>query len=81
MSYRDCSSLLAAVSTALAAPQPDGLTVLLQLCDELVSLLHYVGVLLVLVVWSVRLDDALDAVDGARDAVCGDELSEVPGYS
>lgn len=63
--------------TALAPPQPDGLAVLLQLCDELVALLDHVCVLLVLVVWPVRLDDALDAVDGAGDAVGGDELGEV----
>jgi hypothetical protein len=64
--------------TTLAAPQPDSLTVLLQLRDELVTLLDRVCVLLVLVVWSIGLDDALDTVNGARDAVGGDELGEVP---
>ena len=63
---------------ALTAPQPDGLTVLLQLGNELVTLLDYVCVLLVLVVGSVGLDDALDAVDRAGYAVGGDESSEVP---
>ena len=62
-----------------APPQPHGLAVLLQLGDELVALLDHVDVLLVLVVGPVRLDDALDAVDGARYAVGGDELGEVPG--
>ena len=76
---RDYRSLFTISLTALATSQPDGLTVLLQLCDELVALLHYVAVLPVLVVWSVRLDDALDAVDSAWDAVCGDELGEIPG--
>ena len=63
---------------ALTAPQPDGLTVLLQIGNELVTLLDNVCVLLVLVVRSVGLDDALDAVDGAGYAVGGDESSEVP---
>jgi hypothetical protein len=54
------------------------LAILLQLGDELISLLDHVCVLLVLVVWSVCLNDALDAVNGAWDAVCGDELGEVP---
>jgi hypothetical protein len=67
--------------TALASPQSDGLTVLLQLGDELVTLLHHIRVLLVLVVWSVRLDNALDAVDGAWDAVGGNELGEVPVWN
>lgn len=40
-------------------------------------MLDDVGVLLVLVVRAVRLDDAVDAVDGAGDAVCCDELGEV----
>jgi hypothetical protein len=67
--------------TTLASPQSDGLAVLLQLGDELVTLLHHIRVLLVLVVWSVRLDDTLDAVDGARNAVCGNELGKVPVYN
>lgn len=77
MSNRDFS-LLISCSTALTAPQPDSLAVLLQLCDKLVTLLDDVHVLLVLVVGSVGLDDALDAVNGARNAVGGNELGEVP---
>jgi len=53
----------------------------LQLGDELITLLYHIRVLLVLVVWSVRLNDALDAVDGARDAVGGNELGEVPVWN
>ena len=51
----------------------------MQLGDELVALAHHVLVLLVLVVGSVGLDDALarDAVNRAGDAACGDELGEV----
>jgi hypothetical protein len=62
----------------LTAPQPNRLTVLLQLGDKLITLLDDVRILLVLVVWSVGLDDALDTVDGARDAVCCDEFGKVP---
>lgn len=67
----------------LAAPQTHGLAVLLQFGDELITLLHYVLVLLVLVVGAVRLDDALasDAIDGAGNAAAGDELCKVAGVS
>lgn len=53
----------------------------MQLGDELVTLLYYIRVLLVLVVWPVRLNDALDAVDGAWDAVGGNEPGEVPVWN
>lgn len=64
-----------------APPQPDRLAVLLQLGNQLVALLHDVRVLLVLVVRPVGLDDTLarHAVDGARDALGGDELGQVAG--
>jgi hypothetical protein len=65
-------------SAALATPQPHRLSVLLQLRDQLIALLHHIGILLVLVIRPVGLDDALDAVDGARDPVRCDELGEVP---
>lgn len=77
MSSRDFFTLNHSLTT-LAAPQPDSLAVLLQLCDELITLLDHVCVLLVLVVWSVGLDDALDTVNGTRNTVGGDELGEVP---
>lgn len=77
MSNRDSTTLVHGLTT-LAAPQPDSLTVLLQLRDELITLLDRVCVLLVLVVWSVGLDDALDTVNGAWDAVGGDEFGEIP---
>lgn len=60
--------------SALATPHPHGLSVLLQLRDELVPLLDHIVVLLVLVVWAICLDDAVHAVDGTRDAVGGDEV-------
>jgi hypothetical protein len=67
-------------SCPLAATQPDGLAVFLQLRDKLIALADDVLVLLVLVVWPIRLDDTLtgDAVDGAGDATAGDELGEIP---
>jgi hypothetical protein len=65
----------------LTAPQSDCLAVLLQLGNELITLLDDVAVLLVLIVRAVCFDDALDAVDGAGDAVCGDKFGEVPGMN
>jgi len=63
---------------ALTAPQPHRLPVFLQFCNQLVALLDHVGVLLVLVIGPVGLDDALDPVDGAGYAVRGDEFGQVP---
>jgi hypothetical protein len=57
------------------------LTVFLQLGDELVTLLNNVRILLVLVVGTVGLNDALDTVNGAWDTVCGNELGKIPGSS
>ena len=68
-------------STSLAPftpPQPHGLAVFLEFGDQCITMLHHVRVLLVLVVGSVRLDNPIDAVDGARDAVAGDELGQIP---
>lgn len=64
---------------ALATPQPDGLSILLQLCNQLVALAHDVLILLVLVIRPVGLNDttARDTVNGAGNAAGGDELSEV----
>ena len=70
--------LLSLALATLAPPQPHRLTVLLQLRNELITLLDDVVVLLILVVRSIRLDDAFDAIDRARDAVRRDELGEIP---
>lgn len=32
-------------------------------------MLHNIGILLVLVIWPIRLDDTIDTIDGARNAV------------
>jgi hypothetical protein len=50
----------------------------LQLGNELITLLDDVRILLVLVVWPIRLDDALDTVNGAGYPVRGDEFGEIP---
>ena len=63
--------------STLTTPQPDRLSILLQFGDQAIALLDDVGILLVLVIRAVGLDDAVDAVDGAWDAVCGDEFGEV----
>ena len=64
--------------TTLGTSQSDCLTVLLQLGNQLVSLLDHVVVLLILVVCSVRLNDLVDAVDCTWDSVGCDEIREVP---
>jgi hypothetical protein len=66
---------------ALATSQPDCLTIFLELRDELVTLLHNVNVLLVLVVWTIRLYDLIDPVNGARDAIHSDEVAEIPIFN
>lgn len=66
-----------------ATSQPHSLTVLLQLGNELITLADNILVLLVLVVWTVCLDDAFSsyAVDGAGDSTGGDEAGEVTRLS
>jgi hypothetical protein len=64
---------------SLAAPQPHGLAVLLELGDKLITLLHHVLVLLVFVVGAVCLDDTLasDAIDGAGYTAGCDKFGKV----
>lgn len=64
--------------TPLTAPKTNGLSVLLELGNQGIAMLHHIRVLLVLVVGAVRLNDAVDTVNGARNAVAGDELGKVP---
>ena len=63
---------------SLTSSQPNSLAVLLQLRYQAIALLDDVRILLVLVVRPVGLDDLVDPIDGAWDAVCCDELGEVP---
>ena len=64
-------------STPFTPPQPDRLAVFLQFRNQAIAVLDHIGVLLVLIVRAVGLDDAVDAVDGAGDAIGGDEFGEV----
>lgn len=61
-----------------ASSQPHGLSVLLQFRNQSIAVLHNICVLLVLVVRSVRLDDAIDPVDGACNPVAGNEFGKIP---
>lgn len=61
-----------------ASSQPHGLSVLLQFRNQGIAVLHNIRVLLVLVVWSVRLDDAIDPIDGACNPVAGNEFGKIP---
>lgn len=63
----------------LTPSQPHCLPILLQLCDQLIALLHDIVVLFVLIIRTVRLDNTLSghAVNRAGDAVRGDEFCEV----
>lgn len=63
----------------LTSSQPNRLSVLLQLRDELITLLYNIIVLLVLVIWPIRLNYALtsDTINGAWDTVGCNELCKV----
>ena len=43
-------------------------------------MLDDISVLLILIIRAVRFDDAVDAVNGAGDAVSGDEFGKVTAY-
>lgn len=64
---------------SLASPESYSLTILLELSDELITLLHNVIVLLVLVVWPIRLDDAFASytIDGTWDTFSRNEFGEI----
>lgn len=63
---------------ALTAPQTDRLSILLQLGDQGISVLHHIRVLLVLIVGPVGLDNSVDPIDRAGDPVARDEFRQVP---
>lgn len=66
----------------LTSSQSDSLAVLLELRDKLVSLANDILVLLVLVVWSVRLDYSftIHTVDCARNSPSGNEASQITKF-
>lgn len=63
---------------ALTASQTDSLSVLLQLGDQGIPVLHHIRVLLVLIVGPVGLDNPVDPIDRAGDPVARDEFRQVP---
>lgn len=80
MSHSVVFSTLSRVYSTLAAlttPKADSLSILLELGDQSITVLHHVGVLFVLVIRSVGLDDSVDPVDRAGNAVAGDELGQI----
>jgi len=60
----------------LTTSQPNGLSILLQFGNQLITLLDHVVVLLVLVIWSVCLNDTLagNSVDSAGDSLSCNEF-------
>lgn len=64
-------------SSSFTTTQPDSLPVLLQFRDQCVALFDNVGILLILVVRPVRLDDAADSVYRTRYSISGDELGQI----
>jgi hypothetical protein len=64
---------------SLASPQSHGLSVLLQLRNELITLFDDVIILLVLIIWPIRLNDAFacNTVDGTRDTISRNEFCEI----
>lgn len=65
-------------STSLTSSQSHSLTILLKLGDQSIALLDHVGVLLVLIVRSIGLDDAIDTINRARYSVSCDEFGKIP---
>ena len=65
------------LSTPLTSSEPHGLPILLQLRNQRVALSDNILVLPIFIVRPIRLNDGVDAVDGAGDAIGGDELGEV----
>ena len=64
--------------TPLTPPQPDCLAVFLELRYQGIPLFYQISILFILVIWPVRFDNSIDTIDGARNPVCRDELSQIP---
>lgn len=67
-------------SPSLTPSQPHSLSILLQLGDQAIPLLHHICVLLVLVVRSVGFYDFVDTVNGTGNAVRRDELGQITDW-
>lgn len=64
-------------SSAFTSPQPNSLPILLQLGDQRVALLDHVGILLILIVRAVSLNDVIYAVNGTGYAVGGYKFGKI----
>ena len=64
-------------SSPLTPPQPNRLSIFLQLGNQRIPLLDDVCILLVFIVGAVGFNDTVYAVDGTGDAICGYEFGEI----
>jgi hypothetical protein len=80
-SYSSVYGLLHHYLTSFTAPETNCLAILLKLGDELIALLDHVAVLLVLVVWSVCLDDFIDTINRAWNTASCNKVGKVPVQS
>lgn len=63
--------------TALTSTKTHSLSILLNLGDQRITVLNHIGILLVLVIGTIRLNDTVDAVDSAGNTVVGNEFGKV----
>lgn len=63
--------------TALTSTKTHSLSILLDLGDQRITVLNHIGILLVLVIGTIRLNDTVDAVDSAGNTVVGNEFGKV----
>lgn len=73
------SSGICRQSRPFTTPQPHCLAILLKLGDELIALLDHIIVLLILIIWSVGLNDALSShtVNGAGNTFGCNKFGEI----
>jgi hypothetical protein len=78
--YSMPSTALTVASSPLTPSQPDSLPILLQLGDQRVALLDHVGILLILVVRAIGLNDVINPVNGTGDTVGGYKFGEITEF-
>jgi len=78
--YSMPSTALTVGSSPLTPSQPDSLPILLQLGDQCVALLDHVGILLILVVRAIGLNDVINPVNGTGDTVGGYKFGEITEF-
>lgn len=64
--------------TPLTSTKTNRLSVLLELGNQGITVFHHIRVLLVLVIRAIGLNDPIDAVNRACNAVARDELGQIP---